>query len=123
MSDKTLYRLGDHTSVEPLVNRFAAWANIVSPLSFSLYLQHYQLEVLRSYLQDPEVHFNACKNPKLRSGPLVDIPVERANEVADFLAATEIDLSDNLKLAQSLIEFHDYLVAEAKGLSMEPFYY
>jgi len=123
MSDKTLYRLGDHTSVEPLVNRFAAWANIVSPLSFSLYLQHYQLEVLRSYLKDPEVHFNACRNPKLRSGPLVDIPVERADEVANFLAATEVDLSDNLKLAQSLIEFHNDIVAEAKGLTMEPFYH
>lgn len=123
MSDKTLYRLGDHTSVEPLVNRFAAWANVVSPLSFSLYLQHYQLEVLRSYLKDPEVHFGACKNPKLRSGPLVDIPVERADEVAAFLAATEIELDDNLKFARSLIEFHNYLVAEAKGLTMEPFYY
>lgn len=123
MSDKTLYRLGDHTSVEPLVNRFAAWANIVSPLSFSLYLQHYQLEVLRSYLKDPEVHFSACKNPKLRSGPLVDISVERADEVATFLATTEIDLDENLKFARSLFEFHNYLVAEAKGLTMEPFYY
>lgn len=123
MSDKTLYRLGDHTSVEPLVNRFAAWANVVSPLSFSLYLQHYQLEVLHSYLKDPEVHFSACKNPKLRSGPLVDIPVERADGVAAFLAATEIELDDNLKFARSLIEFHNYLVAEAKGLTMEPFYY
>lgn len=123
MSDKTLYRLGDHTSVEPLVNRFAAWANVVSPLSFSLYLQHYQLEVLRSYLKDPEVHFSACKNPKLRSGPLVDIPVERAKEVAAFLATTEIELNDNLKFARSLFEFHNYLVAEAKGLTMEPFYY
>lgn len=123
MSDKTLYRLGDHTSVEPLVNRFAAWANIVSPLSFSLYLQHYQLEVLRSYLKDPEVHFSACKNPKLRSGPLVDIPIERADEVATFLATTEIELDENLKFARSLFEFHNYLVAEAKGLTMEPFYY
>lgn len=123
MSDETLYRLGDHTSVEPLVNRFAAWANVVSPLSFSLYLQHYQLEVLRSYLKDPEVHFSACKNPKLRSGPLVDIPVERAEEVATFLATTEIDLDENLKFARSLFEFHNYLVAEAKGLTMEPFYY
>ncbi len=123
MSDKTLYRLGDHTSVEPLVNRFAAWANVVSPLSFSLYLQHYQLEVLRSYLKDPEVHFSACKNPKLRSGPLVDIPVERADEVASFLAATEIELGDNLRFARSLFEFHNAIVAEAKGLTMEPFYY
>lgn len=123
MSDKTLYRLGDHTSVEPLVNRFAAWANVVSPLSFSLYLQHYQLEVLRSYLKDPEVHFSACKNPKLRSGPLVDIPVQRAEEVAAFLATTEIELNDNLNFARSLFEFHNYLVAEAKGLTMEPFYY
>ena len=123
MSDKTLYRLCDHTSVEPLVNRFAAWANVVSPLSFSLYLEHYQLEVLRSYLKDPEVHFSACKNPKLRSGPLVDIPVERADEVATFLATTELDLDENLKFARSLFEFHNYLVAEAKGLTMEPFYY
>lgn len=123
MSDKTLYRLGDHTSVEPLVNRFAAWTNVVSPLSFSLYLQHYQLEVLRSYLKDPEVHFTACRNPKLRSGPLVDIPAGRAHEVAAFVSDTENELGENLRLATSLIEFHNYLVAEAKGQSMEPFYH
>ncbi len=123
MSDQTLYRLGDHTTVEPLVNRFAAWSHVVSPLPFSLYLEQYQLEGLRSYLKDPEVHFTACRDPKLRSGPLVDIPVERAQEVAEFVAQTEGGLGENLRLARSLMEFHNLLVDEAKGQSMEPFYH
>src|SRR6266404_3542428 len=122
MSDKVSYRLGKSTTAEPLVNRYTAWSHVLSPVPFSLHLQHYQLNILRNYLEDPNVHFQACRNPKLRSGPLVDIPAERAPEVAAFLADTEIKLQENLKLAGSLIEFHNYLVEEAKGQSLEPYY-
>jgi len=122
MSDKILYRLDESTVAEPLVNRYTAWSHVLSPVPFSLHLQHYQLTILRNYLEDPNVHFQACRNPKLRSGPLVDIPAERAPEVTAFLADTEIKLQENLKLAGSLIEFHNYLVEEARGQSLEPYY-
>ena len=54
----------------------------------SLHLLHYQIKLLRSYLEDPKAHVDACRDPKPRSGTFVDIPIERASEVADFLLDT-----------------------------------
>jgi hypothetical protein len=80
------------------------------------------MEVLRAYLKDPSVHVRACQDAKMRSGRFVDIPAERAAEVRDFVQATELAQGQNLKLAASLMEFYNRLVAEAKGHSLEPFY-
>jgi L-ascorbate metabolism protein UlaG (beta-lactamase superfamily) len=117
-----MYRLGKSTVVEPLVNRWAAWAHLVPPVASSLHLQHYQLNLLQSYLDDPKFHVQACRDRKLRSGPFVDIPVERAPEVAALLASTRAQMADNLELATSLMEFHKLIVKEATGHSLEPYY-
>lgn len=122
MSDKDTYRLHPATVVEPLVNRFVAWSHVLAPVPYSLHLRHYQLSVLESYLKDPRVHVRACQDPKLRSGPLVDIPAERAPEVAAFLSETRRTQAANLRLADELVEFHNRLVDEAQGQSLEPYY-
>jgi len=122
MSQESVYRLGKSTVVEPLVNRWAAWAHLVPPVASSLHLQHYQLNLLQSYLDDPVFHAQACRNRKLRSGPFVDISSERAGEVAELLERTRVSMADNLELATSLMEFHTLLVKEAKGHSLEAYY-
>jgi L-ascorbate metabolism protein UlaG (beta-lactamase superfamily) len=80
------------------------------------------MKLLRSYLEDPNVHVEACKDAKLRSGPLVDISVDRAGEVQELLKDIEIKAGENIKLAKTVTEFHNKLVREAKGQSLEPFY-
>jgi L-ascorbate metabolism protein UlaG (beta-lactamase superfamily) len=122
MPNEPLYRLSESAAVEPLVNRWVAWSHVVAPVASSLHLMNYQIALLRSYLKDPKTHYQACKNPKLRSGHFVEIPQERAAEVRDFLTNTEVKQHNNLKLAKSIIEFHNFLVKEAKGLSLEPYY-
>src|ERR1043165_1186909 len=122
MSGEQVYRLAASTVAEPLVNKWVAWAHTVAPVPSSLHLQHYQIKLLQSYLKDPQVHVQACRNPKLRSGPFVDVPEERAGEVKQLLATMLVEQGDNLKLATSLMEFQDYLVKEAKGQSLDPYY-
>ncbi|HJP94903.1 MAG TPA: MBL fold metallo-hydrolase [Pyrinomonadaceae bacterium] len=122
MSRTAVYRLHDSTVAEPLVNRWEAWAHLIPPVPSSLHLREYQIKLLQSYLADPQVHADACANPKLRSGPFVDVAPRRASEVKEFLKRTEEKLAANLKLAQRTIEFQNYLVREAKGLSLDPFY-
>jgi L-ascorbate metabolism protein UlaG (beta-lactamase superfamily) len=122
MTEKMRYRLAGSTAAEPLVNRWVAWSHLLPPVPASLHLTGYQLKLLRSYLEDPSVHARACQNPKLRSGRFVDVPAARAGEVRDFLAATESGLRANVELAKGVMEFQDYLLREAKGLSLDEHY-
>src|SRR5215210_2510265 len=122
MTGKRLYRLADSTAIEPLVNKWAAWAHIVPPVTSSLYLRNYQLKVLESFLENPGAHVEACQSRKLRSGPFVDIGLERVGEVEAFLANTRAVMRENLALADGLLEFHNRLAQKAKGESLEPYY-
>lgn len=122
MSEKNIYRLSESAVAEPLVNRWVAWSHLLPPVPSSLHLLHYQTKILKSYLADPSVHVRTCQNPKLRSGPFVDIPEERAEEVRDFLTRSEGALRANIELAESTIDFQNYLLREAKGMSLDAFY-
>jgi L-ascorbate metabolism protein UlaG (beta-lactamase superfamily) len=107
---------------EVLVNRWTAWSHLIPPIPYSLHLANYQVKLLRSYLQDPEVHVKTCRNPRLRSGPFVDLAPERIEEVKAFLAETENGQRENFKLARDFINFHNYLVKEAHGQSLDAYY-
>jgi hypothetical protein len=122
MSNETLYYLGASTLAEPLVYQWAAWSHLLAPLPSSLHLEHYQISILQNYLNDPSVHVKACRDPNLRSGPFVDIPIERADEVRQLLADTESSQHHRLQFAHSFVEFYSRLVREAEGQSLEPYY-
>src|SRR5262245_41156388 len=122
MTSTEVYRLADSTVVEPLINSWAVWSDIISPPTYSLHLMNYQLKTLTSYLDNPQLHLKASRNPKLIGGPFVAIPEERASEVKDFLRRTEEDQCENIGLAKAVTEFYDFLSREAKGQSLEPYY-
>lgn len=122
MTEKNRYRLSTSAVVEPLVNRWVAWSHLLPPVPSSLHLLYYQIKILKSYLADPKVHVRTCQNPKLRSGPFVAIAEEKADEVRDFLARTEESLRGNIELAKITIDFQNFLLREAKGLSLDAYY-
>ena len=122
MDKQSKYRLAVSTLIEPLVNSWSAWSYLISPVAASLYLMNYQTKTLRSYLKNPAYHVQASHDPALVGGPFVDIPVDRADEVRDLLAMTEVRQRENIKLARSIKEFHNWLVDEARGQSLEPLY-
>ncbi len=121
--DKELrYRLADSTVVEPLVNQWSAWAQLISPVPASLHLLNFQLLALSSYLEDPPAHVNASRDPDLIGGPFVDLPPQKAGEIGELMRATESRQKGNLELAHALTKFHNLLVDEAHGQSLEPYY-
>ena len=122
MAQGSLYRLHDATVAEPLVNRWVAWSHLISPVPYGLHMRHYQIGVLQSYLEDPLVHVAACENAKLRSGRFVDIPAARAGEVRELLDGILVGQTASLEFAREVMEFQKYLVREARGQSLDPFY-
>jgi L-ascorbate metabolism protein UlaG (beta-lactamase superfamily) len=122
MPQNGLYRLAESTALEPLVNKWAAWADLISPIPYSLHLLNYQMKTLSSYLDRPELHIQASGNSDLAGGPFVDIPVERAGEVFDFFTSTEREQGENIALAKAVAAFHNYLNREANGQSLESYY-
>src|SRR6185369_1290182 len=118
----SMYRWNASTAIEPLVNKWVAWASVLGPVVSSLHLRNYQSNLLRSYLDSPQYHVEACQNPRLRSGRVMDIPAARASEVKDFLLNTGAEQADNLRFADCVIAFHNQLSGQADGLSLDSYY-
>src|SRR5438270_13079938 len=122
MPKEETYILADSTVIAPLVNYWPAWSYVISPVAASLHLLHYQLQTMRSYLQNPAAHFRASHDPSLMGGPFMNIPVERADEVGRLLAETETKQQGNVEFASAITEFCVRLSDEANGQSLESFY-
>ena len=124
MSRKTnsMFRLADSTLVEPLVNQWPAWSHMIPPVTASLHLLHHQIPTLQSYLKNPELHASLARDPKYAGSPFSDIPPHRAGEMQELLASMQEKQRANLDFAKALGDFHNWLVDEAKGQCLEPYY-
>jgi L-ascorbate metabolism protein UlaG (beta-lactamase superfamily) len=118
----TTYRLASSTVVEPLINQWAIWSDLISPVPYSMHMNSYQIPILNAYLQNPDLHLKAAHNPKLIGGPFMNIPKERRGEVEKLLETTQREQAANISLAQAVSQLYELLSREAKGQSLEPYY-
>lgn len=118
----TRYRLADSTVVEPLINLWPAWSHMIPPVTASLHLLHHQITTLQSYLNNPSNHLRLANDPKFAGGPFCNVPVDRADEMRELLLRTQDKQRANLELARAITQFHNWLVDEADGQSLDPYY-
>jgi L-ascorbate metabolism protein UlaG (beta-lactamase superfamily) len=118
----TCYRFAKSTVIEPLINQWAVWSDLISPVPYSMHMTRYQIPTLTSYLKNPDVHRRASQDPKLIGGPFVNIPKERRAEVEALVEETKGGQKEYAELAESVVSFYDLLDAEAKGQSLDPYY-
>jgi L-ascorbate metabolism protein UlaG (beta-lactamase superfamily) len=122
MKSKRTYRLAESTLVEPLVNSWSAWSFLIAPVPASLHLLQYQLPLLQSYIDYPRSHASANQDPSFAGGAFINVAAVRVSEIAALMDSTVNNMSHNLEFAQSLLEFQNWLVANANGCSLVPYY-
>jgi L-ascorbate metabolism protein UlaG (beta-lactamase superfamily) len=108
--------------VEPIIQGWYAWIHLVSPATFSLNIKNRYLPILRSYVEDRDLHVEAVANSAMRGGPFVDLPDDRTADAQVLLNNTEAECAAQLDFANALEQLSRFLKQEAKGYSMEPLY-
>lgn len=121
MASQALFLRRD-VAVEPLVSRWYAWAQLVSPATAALQLVRAQLPILDSFVQNPAIHAAAVRNPKMRGGPFLDLPPARRDAVAALAARLREERAEALAFVAALEELERLLAGEADGGSLEPLY-
>lgn len=106
---------------EPLVDRWHAWSHIVAPASAALHVANRHVRLLHSYLEAPELHAEAVRDPSLRGGPFVDLPRERIEDVRALLERTVQQREPQLTLAAAISQAQR-LIRGRDGTSLEPLY-
>lgn len=121
MTQETYY-LKPNVLAEPLIGGWYAWTHLIPPVNAGMNIVDRHLSIMRSFVQAPQVHAAAVKNPAMLGGPFVNYGPERVGDVKQLIAWTETGQRDLIVLARAVKELDDLLRKEARGFSLEPLY-
>lgn len=121
MDPKRFY-LKPNVIIGPLVDRWYAWTHLVSPATAAMNVVGRHLKIMNSYIQSPQIHAAAVRNPKMLGGPFMDYNGQRVDEVKKLKAETEIRQANAIAFAKAIVELDKMLKTNAKGSTLETLY-
>ncbi len=116
------YYLKSNVAIEALVDKWYAWAHLVSPTTAARNIKNRHIKILESYLKNPKIHAAAVKKPEMLGGPFIDYNGGRTEELQILLDETKRKRANMLELDKAIDELNELLINEAIGYSLEPLY-
>ena len=116
------YYLKPNIMAEPLVDGWYAWAHLIPPATAARNLTERHLRIMESYIESPESHESAVRNPVLRGGPYMDFDRNRVAEVTRLRDQTLEQSSHLVNLSSAIERLDSLLRAKAAGYSLESLY-
>jgi L-ascorbate metabolism protein UlaG (beta-lactamase superfamily) len=121
MSDAAYY-LKPNVMAEPLVDGWYAWAHLIPPATAARNLTERHLRIMESYIESPESHESAVKNPALRGGPFMDFDRNRVEDVKQLRDRTLEERGHLVHLSRAIERLDVLLREKAAGYSLESLY-
>jgi L-ascorbate metabolism protein UlaG (beta-lactamase superfamily) len=118
----SLWYLRPNIMAEPLVDSWYAWTHLIPPATAARNFTERYLRILESYLECPEAHDAAVKDPALLGGPYMDFDRNREDDVRALRDKTLIERKGLVELSRSIDELDAILRAKATGYSVEGLY-
>jgi L-ascorbate metabolism protein UlaG (beta-lactamase superfamily) len=116
------YYLRPNVVLEPLVDGWYAWAHLIPPATCARNLTERHLRIMESYIESPETHQAAVKNPALLGGPFMDLGENRVEEVRELRDRTLRERGHLIHLSRSIEKLDALLREKAAGYSLESLY-
>jgi len=116
------YYLKPTIKAEPLIWQWYAWPYLIPPLPAACNIVERHLKIMRSYVQNPQIHAQAIKDPKLLGGPFIDLEGQKVDEIKELINETKKECEKLITLHDSFKELDRALQAEAQGDSLESHY-
>lgn len=114
--------LRQNVQVEPLIDQWYAWSHLVSPATAARNITERHFKIMDSYINAPQIHANAVKNPKMLGGPFIDYGGKRTDEIKALKDKTQRDRAHMIELSRALTDLDQHLRINARGYSLQPLY-
>lgn len=116
------FYLRQNIQVEPLVDRWYAWPHLIPPATAARNMTERHFRIMDSYINAPQLHANAVKNPKMLGGPFIDYAGQRVNEIRELRQRTQEERKQLKELSSAITALDELLRNHAKGHSLHPLY-
>jgi L-ascorbate metabolism protein UlaG (beta-lactamase superfamily) len=114
--------LRPNVQVEPLFDSWYAWAHLISPATAARNVTDRHLKIMESYINAPQVHAAAVKNPKMLGGPFIDYDRKRLDEIKALRDRTKRERARLIEFSAAISRLDELLRTTAKGYSLNPLY-
>ena len=121
MAEPEFY-LRSNVMAEPLVDGWYAWAHLIPPATAARNLTERHLRIMDSYIESPETHESAVKNPALLGGPFMDFEGTKVEEVRELKNRTLRERKKLLELSSAIASLDQLLREKGTGFSLESLY-
>lgn len=118
---KPLY-LRPNVQCEPLMDNWYLWSHLVPPHTAARNITERHLKIMDSYVNAPQVHAHAAKNPKLIGGPFIDLDGKRVDEIKALREQTMRRRAQLIQLSSAVEMLDNSLRMNGKGFSLQPLY-
>jgi L-ascorbate metabolism protein UlaG (beta-lactamase superfamily) len=118
----SFHYLKQNVVAEPLVDGWYAWAHLIPPATLSRNITQRHLKIMDSYIESPETHEAAVKDPKLLGGPFMDVRHKHVGKVAALRDRTLTKRAHLVTLSRAIEDLDALLRQKAAGFSLEPLY-
>lgn len=108
--------------LEPLLWHWYAWPHLISPATAGANIQERHIQIMKSFINTPDVHIQAQSVPALIGGPFMDLEINDVEGVKDLLKETESQCEELIKLAHVVKSTMKHLSENAKGASLNKYY-
>jgi len=120
-NEEKLY-LRQDIQVEPLVDHWYAWSNLIPPATAARNITERHLTIMDSYIATPQRHAMAVANPKMAGGPFIDYGGKRVDEIRALRDRIKKERAHLVELSKAIGYLDAMLRESAKGFSLEPLY-
>ena len=110
--------LGPNVRIEPLIDQWPAWPHLLAPVQRALNLAFRYIPTLESFIESPDVHLAASRDPGMFGGPFVDLPESAIETVKAYLWQTRSACAELLRFAEEFRNFDQRLIQSATGFSL-----
>ena len=121
MDDQNLY-LKPNLVIEPLFQRWYAWPHLISPATAAMNITGRHLKIMDSYIQAPQIHAAAVKNPKMLGGPFMDLQGKQVDAVKGLRESTITEQHDMIAFSDAIKSLDRILKEKGKGYSLDDLY-
>jgi L-ascorbate metabolism protein UlaG (beta-lactamase superfamily) len=120
MTDKVF--LKPNVLFEPLVNQWYAWPFLIAPGTAAMFIANLHLKIMQSFINAPQVHISALKNPAMLGGPFINYDASKVAAIKALLDKTTTEQRHMLQFAEAVKQLDEMLTNEANGYSLTALY-
>ena len=107
---------------EPLFNQWYAWPFLIAPGTAAMFIANLHLKIMQSFINAPQVHISAMKNPAMLGGPFINYDASKVGAIKALLEKTTTEQRHMLQFAEAVKQLDDMLTNEATGYSLTSLY-